>query len=152
MDALDVAARILSETKATDVFNRHACRMLNVALEVSSWSSSPAGRQHGCVLAVDGKYVVATGYNGPPRGEGKCECEGKTKVWCAKNCKAIHAEVNAICNAAYVGARVRDCWAFATKKPCDGCRGALKNTGIHGVVWLVPIEPGKELEFDKEVF
>jgi len=146
MDALDAAARVLEPG------GKNVERMTDLALVVSSWSSCPAGRQHGCVLAVDGRYVVATGYNGPPRGEDPCDCRGKPKDWCLKNCRAVHAEVNAVCNAAYVGARIRDCWAFVTKKPCGGCRGALKNAGLRGVVYLLPVEAGAPLEFDREMF
>jgi dCMP deaminase len=110
--------------------NKYIERMLMVAGVVAGWSTCPPGRQHGCVLAVDGKYIVSTGYNGTSSGMPHCPCEGKPKPFCEANCEAVHAEVNAVINAARVGAQLERCVAYVTKEPCVGCWHVLHNAGI----------------------
>ena len=111
-------------------------RFLRLAQEVASWSSCPKGRQHGCVLAVDGKYICSTGYNGLSSNE-YCIHKSKCKVICPKSiCPAIHAEVNAIINAARLGVKLSDCVAYCTKKPCENCKRVLTNAGITNIHWL----------------
>ncbi len=113
-------------------------RMVDICQRIARFSKSPPGRRHGCVIARDGRYIIATGYNGPPRGEGHCDCGGRPKLYCEINCKAVHAEVNAIANAAREGISVNGCVAYVTKKPCLPCRGLLKNAGIESVHWDEP--------------
>ena len=108
-------------------------RMLQIAFVASGWSPEKEGNRHGCVLALEGKYPIAVGFNGPDRNwklEGK-DCGGSC-------CKApnIHAEVNAILNAQFVGADLSKCVAFVTKKPCRPCYQALTQAGIKAIFWL----------------
>jgi deoxycytidylate deaminase len=126
--------------------------MLALVRTVADWSRCPVNRRHGCVLAVDGRYIVATGYNGTARGESHCNCEDKDKSWCESNCNAAHAEINAICNAARVGAPVERCVAYLTKAPCRPCRAALKNAGVAMVVWLQGNVETGAIDEDFEVF
>lgn len=135
-------------TEEEEWAERAVGRMLGLALTVASWSSSPEGRQHGCVLAAEGRYVIATGYNGPPSGEGYCDCAGKLKDYCLENCRAVHAEVNAVCNAARIGARTLGSIAYVTKKPCEPCRGALINAGVAAIFWLTPERGGEAYDFE----
>lgn len=135
MDDATVCRPGLSMLEQESNFGKWVWRMLNFALVVSFWSSSPAGRRHGCVLCVDGKYIVATGYNGTAAGESPCQCAGKPKEFCAENCEAVHAEINALVNAAKVGAPLERCVAYITKAPCKPCRAALKNAGVKVIAW-----------------
>jgi len=93
---------------------------------------------------VDGRYVISTGYNGPPAGTPHCDCDGKPKEYCLANCRAIHAEINAIANAAAIGIATGPNWrgvvAYVTKEPCRFCWGALTNAGIR-YIWA-PLGPG----------
>jgi len=116
------------------VSNKHASRMLALAVEVAVWSSCPEGKQHGCIMAVDGKYVVATGYNGVSRSAEACGtcCYDHFQAGCG----AVHAEVNAVINAARVGAQLGRCFAFVTKRPCEPCQRVLDNAGVRGVYYL----------------
>ncbi len=108
-------------------------RMADLAIFISKWSHCPEGRQHGCVLAVDGRFVISTGYNGPPRGSDYCDCEGKEKDYCLTTCRAIHAEINAIANTAALGISTKGVAAYVTKTPCKFCWGALCNAGVSQV-------------------
>lgn len=122
-------------------------RMIALAHTVKKWSSCVDGKQHGCVLAVDGKYIVSTGFNGVHRLKVIPHCMrvtctyeqfGKVEDGCELfpvDCDAVHAEINAIINAARVGASISKCWAYLTKQPCEPCRSALINAGIQVIVW-----------------
>lgn len=119
-------------------------RMIALAHTIKRWSSCVMGKQHGCVLAIDGKYVVATGFNGVHRMDlCKPNCQARegqddSKDGCEiapEHCTAIHAEVNAVINAARVGANLSRCWAYMTKQPCPPCRSILINAGIQVVIW-----------------
>jgi deoxycytidylate deaminase len=102
--------------------------MLQVAFVVSGWSPEPEGQRHGCVLAVDGKYIVATGFNGPDRFH-KWPKDGSPRV--------VHAEENAMLNLRLAGDIPLDrCVAFVTKKPCDHCMELLRRGGVLSIFWL----------------
>lgn len=124
--------------KKIKVQRKWVSRMLNFASVVSTWSRCPEGRQHGCVLAVDGKYLISTGFNDTSRGQHACECEGKPKDYCSEVCKAVHAEVNAVINASHVGAQIDRCVAFCTKKPCSSCVSILRNARVSEVWYSEP--------------
>lgn len=116
-------------------------RMLQVAFVVSGWSPEPEGKRHGCVLALEGKYIVATGFNGPDRSWGGYRKAGKDPDCGGTCCRAedvpvVHAEVNALINLKMTDQDSQRCMAYVTKKPCDPCMQALKNAGVLAVFWL----------------
>jgi dCMP deaminase len=91
----------------------------------------------GAVIVRD-KNILATGYNGSPAGLPHC-----TEVGCLvyksqtpsgeteENCfRTIHAEINAIAQAAKNGAAIRDAHIYITHTPCIQCFKVLINTGI----------------------
>ena len=132
---------------------KHILRMLDVALVAASWSGAPEGRQHGCVIAGEaGKFAIAIGYNGPAAGEGYCQCADRPNGYCQLNCLAVHAEVNAVAQAARGGHGLLGAWAFGTSMPCLYCRAVLKNAGLSGAYWLVPIDVRQENDYDVEWF
>jgi dCMP deaminase len=94
----------------------------------------------GAVIVRD-KNILATGYNGAPAGLPHC-----TDVGCLvyrsetpfgeteENCfRTIHAEINAIAQAAKNGASIRDASIYITHSPCIHCFKVLINTGIKRV-------------------
>ena len=90
-------------------------------------------KQVGCVLVDRGNNIIATGYNGFPKGLGNC-CD---KQWCAKErgleCIAVHAEQNALLRAnADV---IKTC--YCTLEPCLDCGKMLLNTSCERVVFLL---------------
>jgi dCMP deaminase len=103
-------------------------RFLELAGLIATWSKDST--MVGCVIVGENGEVLATGYNGPPRGvDDKIErLERPAKyMWTA------HAEENAIANAARVGARLLGAAAFVTHQPCSRCAGMLINAGIRRV-------------------
>ena len=143
----------LDEFKCHINFGKWVDRLMDLAFQVSTWSSRPDGRRHGCVLAVDGRFIVATGYNGTAAGEPSCVCDIQKVDTCPKyRCPVVHGEINAIVNAAKVNAPLERCVAYLTKAPCLTCRSALKNAGVVAVVWCEGNEQTGAFSLSAELF
>ncbi|MBF6571032.1 MAG: cytidine/deoxycytidylate deaminase family protein [Candidatus Binataceae bacterium] len=99
----------------------------------------------GAVIARD-RSILATGYNGSPAGLPHCTdvgCliyESKTPDGELElNCfRTIHAEINAITQAARNGAAIRDADIYVTHTPCIHCLKVLINTGISTIYYGQP--------------
>ncbi len=89
----------------------------------------------GCVLVLD-KRILTTGFNGSPAGQPHCDEVGHLLV--EGHCvRTIHAETNAIIQAALHGVSTRGCTCYVTHFPCINCTKALINAGIHRLVYAV---------------
>jgi dCMP deaminase len=89
----------------------------------------------GCVLVRD-KRILTTGFNGSPAGQDHCEDIGHLMV--DGHCiRTIHAETNAIIQAALHGISTRDAICYVTHFPCINCTKALINAGIGRIVYSV---------------
>ncbi len=98
-------------------------------------------RQVGALIVKD-KRILATGYNGAPVG-----CKHCAEIGCMREqmqipsgerhelCRAIHAEQNAIVQAAYSGTSVKDGTMYVTHQPCVLCAKMIINAGIKKVVF-----------------
>ncbi|MGD8402068.1 MAG: cytidine/deoxycytidylate deaminase family protein [Anaerolineales bacterium] len=87
----------------------------------------------GCVLVRD-KRILTTGFNGSPSGQGHCDEIGHLMV--EGHCvRTIHAETNAIIQAALHGVSSRDATCYVTHLPCINCTKALINAGIIRIVY-----------------
>lgn len=110
--------------------NKWDVRFFDVAVLVSSWSKDP-GTRVGAVLVND-RRVLATGYNGFPSGiDDNPERYADREV---KLAYTVHAEVNALLNAAKNGARTEGSTLYATFHPCVNCAAAIIQGGIQRVV------------------
>jgi dCMP deaminase len=96
----------------------------------------------GAVIVRD-KNILATGYNGAPAGLPHCLDVG-CLVYTSRtpsgeveeNCfRTIHAEINAIAQAAKNGANIRDADIYITHTPCIHCLKVLINTGIRRICY-----------------
>ncbi len=105
---------------------------LRIALVVGERST--CDRAHvGCVLVVD-KRILTTGYNGSPAGQEHCDDIGHLFV--DGHCvRTIHAETNAIIQAALHGVSTKGATCYVTHYPCLNCTKALINAGISRLVY-----------------
>lgn len=99
--------------------------------------SSCSRPKKGAVIVKD-KMIISTGYNGTPRGikncnEGGCAvCNEKNRISGSKlgECICIHAEENAIIQAAYQGISTKGAILFSSYCPCLYCAKSIINAGI----------------------
>ena len=98
-------------------------------------------RSVGAVLVKD-KRILATGYNGAPSGIEHCIDIGclREKMNVASGerhelCRGIHAEQNAIIQAAFHGVSIRDAILFCTNLPCSICAKMIVNAGIRTIYY-----------------
>ncbi len=99
----------------------------------------------GAVIVRD-RNILATGYNGAPAGMPHCTAAGcliyesKTPYGeVEQNCfRTIHAEINAIAQAAKNGSNIKDSSIYVTHTPCIHCIKVLVNTGIKKVYYESP--------------
>ncbi|MFH1642204.1 MAG: dCMP deaminase family protein, partial [Nanoarchaeota archaeon] len=100
---------------------------MNIAKQVASRST--CDRKHvGAVIARD-KTILSTGYNGSIRGMPHCDEAGHLME--NDHCVAtIHAEANAVLQAAKNGVMINNSEIFITASPCWTCFKMLANAGI----------------------
>ena len=96
-------------------------------------------------IAVKSKRILATGYNGAPRGMRDC-----LELTCLRDrldipsgqrhelCRGLHAEQNVIVQAAVHGISLVDATIFCTHQPCLICTKMLINCGVTSVLYLSP--------------
>lgn len=99
-------------------------------------------RRHVGALIVKDKRILASGYNGAPTGIKHC-----SEVGCLRQqlnipsgerheiCRAVHAEQNAIAQAAYSGTSVNGATMYVSLQPCSLCAKLMINAGIKKVVF-----------------
>lgn len=118
-------------------------RFMELTRLVGSWSSCfQPGRHVGAIIVRD-KRVMTTGYNGAPSGIRNCAEKGE----CLRRkfnipsgtqqemCYAVHAEQNAIIQAAKYGINVNGATLYCTHQPCVICAKMIINAGISRVVY-----------------
>ena len=131
-------------------------RFMELCFTIANWSSCyREGRRIGAII-VKNKRILTTGYNGAPAGVESCrdrkEClrdklgipSGKQ----AEMCYAIHAEQNAIIQAAKVGVSIEGATIYCTHQPCTICAKIIVNAGISRVVY----KNGYPDEFANKIF
>jgi dCMP deaminase len=97
-------------------------------------------RAVGAVIVRD-RRILATGYNGSPRGLEHCPDEGPGHDWprgCmrAGHCiRALHAEQNALLQAAMIGIPCQGAGIYVTCQPCNTCAKMIINAGITRVIY-----------------
>lgn len=94
----------------------------------------------GSVIVKD-KRILATGYNGAPHGLEHCSEEGPLHDWpqgCMKagHCiRSLHAEQNALLQAAMNGVSCQGASMYVTCQPCNNCAKMIINAGIKQVFY-----------------
>ena len=95
-------------------------------------------KEHMGAVLVKDKRILTTGYNGAPKGVKNCLDRGS----CLREemgipsgqrhemCRGLHAEQNAIIQAAYHGVNIKDSVIYSTTQPCVQCAKMIINSGI----------------------
>ena len=118
--------------------------------DVVATRSNCVKRKVAAVLTID-RRVIATGYNGTPRGARNCNEGGCPR--CASfgpggtdlgECLCSHAEENAITQSAYHGVQVRGATLYSTFCPCLMCTKMIINAGIAEVVYSAEYPMGDQ--------
>ena len=99
-------------------------------------------RSVGAVVVKD-KRVLSTGYNGAPMDVAHCRVTGcireQMKIPSGERhelCRGIHAEQNAIIQAAYHGVSIKEAALYCTNLPCSICAKMIINAGIQTIYYL----------------
>lgn len=125
---------------------------MEIAGVVAKRATCDRGRS-GCVIARN-KQILVTGYVGAPVGLPHCDEVGhqiKTITnedgTVSKHCvRTAHAEQNAICQAAKIGASINGSTLYCKMTPCSTCAKMIINAGIKRVVCQKKYHAGKETE------
>ena len=125
---------------------------LRIAAEVATRSTC-LRRQVGAILVRD-KRILTTGYNGAPRGITHCSQVGclreKRGIQSGERhelCRGLHAEMNALLQAASHGVNIESAAVYCTNCPCSLCVKMLINCGVTRIVTRAdyPDDLAKEL-------
>lgn len=97
-------------------------------------------RNHVGALFVKSKRILTTGYNGAPSGLPHCDEVGCAREGVASGtrhelCRAVHAEQNAIIQAALHGVSIEGSTLYCTHQPCILCAKMMINARIRKVVY-----------------
>jgi len=125
---------------------------LDLADAVSRRATCDRGRS-GCVIVRD-KRILVTGYVGSPAGFPHCDevgheikktVEGDGRV--SEHCvRTVHAEQNAICQAAKLGISIDGATVYCRMTPCRTCAMLLINCGVKRVYCEKKYQSGQESE------
>ena len=109
--------------------------------ELTAQRSTCLRRQVGAIIVKE-KHIIGTGYNGAPKGLPHCEELGgclreKLEIPSGERhelCRALHAEQNAIIQAATLGQSIEGATIYITHQPCIICAKMIINAGISRIV------------------
>ena len=109
--------------------------------ELTAQRSTCLRRQVGAIIVKE-KHIIATGYNGAPKGLPHCEELGgclreKLEIPSGERhelCRALHAEQNATIQAATLGQSIEGATIYITHQPCIICAKMIINAGISRIV------------------
>jgi dCMP deaminase len=106
---------------------------------------STCKRRHVGAVVVRDRRILATGYNGTPAGLRHCDEVGCLReqmgIESGSNhelCRGIHAEQNAVIQAAKYGIAIDGSTLYTSHQPCVLCAKILINAGISEVVYRFP--------------
>ncbi len=118
-------------------------RFMQLAETVAGWSSCYQENRHVGAVVVKDKRILTTGYNGAPSGIESCAergvCLRREKNIASGTmqevCYAVHAEQNAIIQAAKLGVSLENAVMYVTHQPCVICTRMIINSGIKKVIY-----------------
>ncbi len=125
---------------------------MKITAEIASRSTCRR-RRCGAVIVKD-ERILSTGYNGVPSGLAHClergclrEDKGIESGQRHELCRGLHAEQNALLQAALYGVKIKDSVIYSTHKPCSLCSKMIINSGIKKIYYRegYPDELAEEL-------
>ncbi|MBT3318962.1 MAG: cytidine deaminase [Clostridia bacterium] len=131
-------------------------RFMDLTNTIAQWSSCYQPNRNIGAVIVKNKRILTTGYNGAPAGIKSCKEKGE----CMRRklnipsgtrhelCFAIHAEQNAIIQAAKLGVSIQDATLYCTHQPCVICSKMIVNSGISKVIYEKPYPD----DFSSQIF
>lgn len=121
---------------------------MNLAVQAATRSTCP--RKHVGAVIVRDKSILSTGYNGSIRGADHC-----TEIGClmeAGHCvRTVHAEANALVQAASHGVRLEGAEIYVTASPCFDCFKLIANAGIRTIYYGEFYRDERVLAFAEEL-
>ena len=119
-------------------------RFVRLAREISTWSKDPS-TQIGAVAVNSERRILATGYNGFPKGIEDAPYRYENKS--VKYDLVVHAEMNCIYNATYNGISLKGATMYVWGLPvCHDCARGIIQVGINKIVMAADDIPQKWLE------
>ncbi|MCH2109332.1 MAG: dCMP deaminase family protein [Polyangiaceae bacterium] len=119
---------------------------MTIAFQVATRST--CSRKHVGAVLVRDKMILATGYNGSLRGLDHCDDVGHLLE--DGHCvRTVHAEANAIVQAARNGVRIEDACIYVTASPCFNCFKLIANAGITRIVYAEFYRDERIFEFSQ---
>ncbi len=133
-------------------------RFMEMAFVISTWASCYQDTRKIGAVIVKNKRIMTTGYNGAPAGIKTCVERGeclRRKLGIPSGerqelCYAVHAEQNAIIQAARLGVSIQGATLYCTHQPCVMCAKMIINAGIARVVYKEGYPDAFSLEILKE--
>lgn len=111
---------------------------------------STCDRKHVGAVIVRDKMILATGYNGSLRGSEHCDDVGHLME--DGHCvRTVHAEANALVQAACNGVRTERGVIYVTASPCFGCFKLIANAGIRRIVFGEFYRDKRIFEFSQQL-
>ncbi len=105
---------------------------MEVARTVSSRAT--CDRKHVGAVIVQDRTILSTGYNGSLSGQPHCDEVGHMME--DNHCvRVVHAEANAVCQAAKVGVGISGATVYTTASPCWPCFKLIANAGLKRIVY-----------------
>ena len=131
---------------------------MDLAEFVANWSNCIREKRQVGAVIVKGKVIMTIGYNGAPAGVKSCAerkycLRDKLKVPSGTHgeiCYSVHAEQNAILQAAREGLSIKGCTLYCTHQPCSICARIIINSGITEIIYKNGYPDDFSLELLKE--
>jgi len=115
---------------------------MDIAKHVATRST--CDRKHVGAVVVRDRVILTTGYNGSMAGAPHCDDEGHLMI--DGHCtRTVHAEMNAIAQAAKNGIMIDGADLYVTARPCWNCFRVIANSGIRNVYYFEEYRPDKNI-------
>lgn len=139
MSIINRALHLLRKPFLKLIYRRYI-KYMPIARSIGNELSKGRNTKVGAIILDDLRNVKAVGYNGAARGSNADSLMDMRNTKPEKYNWIVHAEANAICNAAMSGSMTRGNVMIATNMPCIHCATLIAQSGIKAVVTIKPTD------------